>query len=151
MKRIFAWIPVLLVMFLFASCKDKDSNGTPVPMEKEKILVTYPWKLKEITDLAGKSVPADKWDITARMLPSMNFEFQAGNKVFARGIGDSQVVNGGTWFLKEDGKVVDIDISGFKGTFGLAELSVSKMKLTRKMPISGVEQETVMVFDPVIK
>lgn len=151
MKRIFTLIPVLLVMFLFSSCKDKDNNATPAPTAKDKILVTYPWKLKEITDVSGKAVPVEQWDATARSLPFMNFEFQSGNKVFARSIGDSQVVNGGTWYLKEEGTVVDIDISGFKGVFGLAELSVSRMKLTRKMPISGVEQETIMVFDPVIK
>jgi hypothetical protein len=151
MKRIFSLIPALVILFFVSSCGDKDNNGTAQPTEKDKILVNYPWALKEVTDMSGKAIPSGQWDATAKLLPSMNFEFQSGNKVIARGVGDGQAVNGGTWYIIQEGKVLDINISGFKGEFGLQELTNSKMRLTRKMPVAGVEQETIMVFDPVIK
>lgn len=81
----------------------------------------------------------------------MNIEFVAGNKVYARGIADPQVINGGTWYLIEDSKILDIDIVSFKGKFGVEELSNSKMRLKSTMPVSGVDQETIMVFEPVVK
>jgi hypothetical protein len=37
------------------------------------------------------------------------------------------------------------------GRIWLEELTSSKMKLKSKMPVNGVEQETIMVFQPVIK
>lgn len=151
MKRIFTLLPVLLVLFLVSACKDKDNNATPQPTEMDKILVNYPWALKDVTDLSGKAIPAGQWDATAKALPSMNFEFQAGNKVVARGIGDAQVVNGGTWYIIQEGKILDININGFKGEFGLQELTNSKMRLSRKMPVNGVEQDAIMVFEPVVK
>ena len=151
MKRIFKLIPLFTILFFIASCKDKDNNGTTLPTEKDKILVNYPWSLTAVTDLSGKTIASSQLNETTRLLPLLNFEFQAGNKVFARGIGDSQVVNGGTWYLIQDGKVIDINVSGFKGEFGLEELSNTKMRLKSKMPVGGVEQETIMVFAPVIK
>ena len=81
----------------------------------------------------------------------MQIQFVTGNKVFARGVNDQQVINGGTWYLIEDNKIVDIDITGFKGQFGVEELTNSTMKLKSTMPVSGVDQETIMVFSPVIK
>lgn len=153
MKRILAFIPVMVLMILISSCGSKDNNVTPEPAltGKDKILVNYPWKVISITDLSGKEIAKNKWDATAQALPNMNFEFQTGNKVFARGIGDFQVVNGGTWYLTKENTVLDINITGFKGEFGVQELTNSKMKLTRKMPIDGTDQETVMVFEPVVK
>ena len=151
MKRIFTLIPLLTVLFFITSCKDKDNNGTALPTEKDKILVNYPWSLTGVTDLSGKTISPSQLNETTRLLPLLNFEFQAGNKVFARGIGDSQVVNGGTWYLVQDSKVIDINVTGFKGEFGLEELSNSRMRLKSTMPVNGVDQETIMVFAPVIK
>ena len=151
MKRIFGIFPVLAVLFLLVSCGGKDNNVTPVPTAKDKILVNYPWKMSEVTDLSGKIISSEKLNIQTNAIPLMEIQFVTGNKVYARGINDSQVINGGTWFLKDDSKILDIDIIGFKGQFGLEELTNSKMRLKSTMPVSGVDQETIMVFAPVIK
>jgi hypothetical protein len=151
MKRIFTLIPVLVVLFLASSCKDKDKEGTPQPTEKDKILVNYPWNLTGVTDLSGKAISANQLNETTRFLSLMNFEFQTGNKVVARGTGDSQVINGGTWYLVDDARTLDIKVTGFSGLFGLQELTNSRMKLKSTMPVNGVDQETIMVFAPVIK
>jgi len=151
MKRIFTLIPVLLLLFLVSSCKDKDNNATPQPTEMGKILVNYPWNMKNVTDLSGKIIAENQLDVVARGLPTMNIEFQTGNKVFARGVSDPQVVNGGTWYIIEEGKALDIDVSMIKGAFYIEELSNTKMRLRRKMPVGGVEQDAIMVFEPVVK
>ncbi|TDE10476.1 hypothetical protein E0F88_27730 [Dyadobacter psychrotolerans] len=148
MKRIFTLIPVLAILFFISSCKDKDNN---LPTETDKILVNYPWNLTSVTDLSGKTISPTQLNETTRFLPLMNIEFQTGNKVVARGIGDSQVINGGTWYLINENKMIDINVSGFKGQFGLEELSNSKMRLKSTMPVGGVDQEAIMVFTPVIK
>ncbi len=149
MKHLFRLSGFLLFVLIAASCKDK--NETPKPTEKDKILVNYPWRMSAVTDLSGKSIAFEKLNLLTQGIPSMNIEFVAGNKVYARGIADPQVINGGTWYLIEDSKILDIDIVSFKGKFGVEELSNSKMRLKSTMPVSGVDQETIMVFEPVVK
>ena len=151
MKRIFNLIPLLAVILFVSSCKDKDKNASPQPTEMSKILVTYPWNLISVTDLSGKAIPQNQLDLVARSLPEMNIEFQAGNKVLARSIADSQVANGGTWYLTEDNKGLDINVSMIKGIFGIVELTNSTMRLKKAMPVGGVEQEAIMVFAPVVR
>jgi hypothetical protein len=152
MKRILNLIPLLVVLLFISSCKDKDKDATPQPTEMSKILVTYPWHLKSVTDLSGKAIPDNQLDVVTRtILPSLNIEFQAGNKVFARGVNDPQVANGGTWYLTEDNKGLDINVSMIAGIFHIVELTNNTMRLRKEMPIGGVEQEAIMVFGPVVK
>ena len=151
MKRIFTLIPVFVILIFASSCKDKDNNATPQPTEMGKILVSYPWNMKTVTDVTGKVIPENQWDIVARSLPHMNIEFQTGNKVFARGVGDPKVENGGSWYISEDGKALDIDVIGIEGAFFIEELSNTRMRLRKKMPVAGVEQDGIMVFEPVVR
>ena len=151
MNRIFKFLPALAILFLLSSCGDKDNNGTVQETEKDKILINYPWKMASVTDLAGNTISPEKLNFQSQSLPSMEIEFVAGNKVYAKGVNDSQVINGGTWYLTDNLTILDIDISGFAGKFGIEELTNSKMRLKSTMPVSGVDQETIMVFNPVIK
>ena len=151
MNKIFNLLSALTFLFLLNSCGDKDNNVTPQPTEKDKILVNYPWKMTNVTDLSGKVIGTEKLNQQTKLIPLMEIQFVTGNKVYAKGATDSQVINGGTWYLIENTKVLDIDISGFAGKFGVEELTNSKMRLKSTMPVGGVDQETIMVFDPVIK
>jgi len=150
MKRIYSLLPLLGILLLLNSCGGKDNNVTVEPSAKDKILVSYPWKMSEVTDLTGQTISKEKLNLQTQYIPSMEIQFNAGNKVYAKDV-TSQVLNGGTWYLIEDSKVLDIDIIGFKGKFGVEELTNSKMRLKSTMPVSGVDQETIMVFAPVIK
>jgi len=150
MKRIFNLLPLLIVMLFLNSCGDKDNTAKPQPTEKDKILINYPWKMTRVTNLAGTDIAREKLDLQTRIIVELNIEFVTGNKVYAKD-GQSQVINGGTWYLIEDMKVLDVKITGFTGQFGVEELTNSKMRLKSKMPVSGVEEETIMVFEPVIK
>ena len=150
MNKIFNLLSALTFLFLLNSCGDKDNNVTPQPTEKDKILVNYPWKMSKVTDLSGQDIAREKLDLQTRIITELDIQFVSGNKVYAKDA-QSQVINGGTWYLIEDSKVLDINISGFTGKFGVQELTNSTMKLKSTMPVSGVDQEAIMVFAPVIK
>lgn len=150
MKKIFTLVPFLGILFLLTSCGGKDNKVTPEPTAKDKILINYPWKMYDVTDLSGQTISKEKLNLQTQYIPSMEIQFNTGNKVYAKDV-TSQVLNGGTWYLINESKVLDIDIIGFKGQFGVEELTNSKMRLKSTMPVSGVDQETIMVFAPVIK
>lgn len=151
MKRLLLFVPLLFLSVLVFSCKDKDKEETPQPTEKSKILVNYPWRMYSVTDLSGKEIPSNQLNAQTQGIKLMDIQFQQNAVVKAIDQRSSQVINGGTWYLIDEEATLDIKISGFSGEFGLQELSNSKMKLKSKMPVNGVEQETLMVFQPVIK
>lgn len=151
MKRLLLFVPVLFLSLLVISCKDKDKNETPEPTAKNKILVNYPWRMSSVTDLSGKEIPKSQLSGETKFILEMDIQFQQNATVKALDQNSSQVINGGTWSLINEEKALDIKISGFSGEFGLEELTNSRMKLKSKMPVGGVEQEAIMVFQPVIK
>ncbi|OJV15935.1 MAG: hypothetical protein BGO21_30665 [Dyadobacter sp. 50-39] len=151
MKRLLLFVPVLFFSLLVISCKDKDKEQTPEPTAKSKILVNYPWRMSSVTDLSGKDIPKNQLSGDTKFILEMDIQFQQNATVRALDQSSSQVINGGTWYLINEEKALDIKIVGFSGEFGLEELTNSRMKLKSKMPINGVEQEAIMVFQPVIK
>ncbi|MCE7071089.1 MULTISPECIES: hypothetical protein [Dyadobacter] len=154
MRRLLLIAPLFLALFLVACDKDKKENPDPNPQlsEKDKILINYPWRMSDVTDLNGKTIPLNLLNTQTRAIKEvMDIQFLQNNVTKAIDQGSKQVINGGTWYLKNDDKMLDIKISGFSGEFGVVEISNSKLKLKSKMPVDKVEQETIMVFEPVIK
>jgi len=151
MKRLLLFVPVLFLSLLVISCDDKDKNENPEPTAKNKILVNYPWRMSSVTDLSGKEISENQLNVDTKYIKQMDIKFQENARVNALDQKSSQVINGGTWSLINEEKTLDIKIIGFSGEFGLEELANSKMRLKSKMPVNGVEQEAIMVFQPVIK
>jgi hypothetical protein len=151
MKRLLLFVPLLFLSLFVLSCKDKDKEETPEPTTKSKILVNYPWRLTKVTDLSGKDISENQLGTDTKYILKMDIQFQQNATVRALDQNSSQVINGGTWYLINEEKALDIKIIGFSGEFGLEELTNSTMKLKSKMPVNGTEQETIMVFQPVIK
>lgn len=152
MKRLLLFTPLLLTLFLLGCSKDNEKNETPELTEKDKILINYPWRMSTVTDLAGKDISFNQLNTQTRAIKEiMDIQFLQNNVTKAIDQGSKQVINGGTWYLINDNKTLDIKISGFSGEFGVEELTNSKLRLKSMMPVNGVEQETIMVFEPVIK
>ncbi|WP_353720844.1 hypothetical protein [Dyadobacter sp. 676] len=151
MKRLLLFVPILFLSLLVFSCGDKDNDETPQPTQKSKILVNYPWRMYSVTDLSGKEIPENQLDAQTKGIKEMDIQFQQNATVRAFDQNSSQVINGGTWYLINDEKTLDIKIIGFSGEFGLEELTNTKMRLKSKMTVNGKEQEAVMVFQPVVK
>lgn len=107
--------------------------------------------MTSVTDLKGVAISPNQLNLETRAISEMEIQFLQNNVVKAKDKNTQQVTNGGTWALQEDTNILDIKISGFSGAFGVEEISNSKLKLKNKMPVNGVEVETIMVFDPVIK
>ena len=151
MKKLLLLTCLFLALFVSACDKSKDNKETPQPTEKAKILVNYPWRMSTVTDTTGKDIPMNLLNTQTQAIKSvMDIQFKQNNTTFAIDQNSKQVLNGGTWYLIEDSKTLDIDISGFKGKFGVEELTNSKMRLKSTMPVNGKDQETIMVFQPVI-
>jgi hypothetical protein len=150
MKQILSLSGLFVFMLVANSCKD--NNETVKPTEKDKILINYPWRMSTVTDLSGNVIATNKLnDQTQAIGKYMDIQFLQNNVTKALDRSSSQVINGGTWYLKDESKTLDINVVGFVGQFGVEELTNSKLRLKSKMPVSGVEQETIMVFDPVVK
>jgi hypothetical protein len=151
MNRLINFVAVFAILFLLGSC-GKDSDDPAKPTEKSKILVNYPWRMTSVTDLNGKVVATSQLnDQTKAIAGYMDIQFLANNVTKALDRGDSHVINGGTWYLIDNATTLDIVIDGFSGKFGVVELTNSKLKLKSTMPVAGVDTETYMVFEPVIK
>ena len=152
MKRLFLFTSLVLTLFLAGCDKDKDKNETPQPTEKDKILINYPWRMTTVTDLAGKDIPFNQLNTQTQAIKQvMDIQFLQNNVTKAIDQRSKQVINGGTWYLIEENKVLDINISGFAGEFGVEEITNSKLRLKGTMPVNGKDQETIMVFAPVIQ
>ena len=151
MNRIINLVAVFAILFLLGSCS-KDNDDTVKPTEKSKILVNYPWRMTSVTDLSGKTIATSQLNEQTKAIADyMDIQFQANNVTKALERKTSQVLNGGTWYLIEEAGTLDIAVSGFSGKFGVAELTNSKLRLKSTMPVGGVDTETYMVFEPVIK
>ncbi|KAA6441206.1 hypothetical protein FEM33_03545 [Dyadobacter flavalbus] len=152
MRRLLLFTPLFLTMFLLGCSKDNEKNETPDLTEKDKILINYPWRMKTVTDLSGNDISFNQLNTQTRAIKEvMDIQFLQNNVTKAIDQGSKQVINGGTWYLINDNKTLDIKISGFSGAFGVEELTSSKLRLKSVMPVNGVDQETIMVFEPVIK
>ncbi|KQS34208.1 hypothetical protein [Dyadobacter sp. Leaf189] len=151
MKKLLLLASLVLGLFMVACDKDKDKNEKPQPTEKDKILVNYPWRMSKVTDLSGKDIPFNLLNTQTQAIKQvMDIQFMQNNVTKAIDQRSKQVINGGTWYLIDEGATLDISISGFAGKFGVEELTNSRMRLKSTMPVDGVDQETIMVFEPVI-
>jgi hypothetical protein len=150
-KNLFRLSFVFLLAGFMIACSKDDDKKVPTPGGSDKdALVTYPWRLIDVTDVNGNKIPENKLDVTTNFLFELNFAFAANNTVKAQDK-TGQVQNGGTWYLKEDNKILDIDVSGFKGQFEIKALSNSKMSLQNDLKVGGVDQKGILVFAPVIR
>lgn len=150
-KNLFRLSLFMFLAGIIVACDKDDDNKKPEPGGSGKeILVTHPWKLIDVTDVNGNRVPANKLDVTTNYLFALNFAFAANNTVKAQDE-TGQVQNGGTWYLKDDNKILDIDVSGFKGQFEVKGLTNSKMSLQNDLKIGGEDQKGILVFEPVIR
>ncbi len=139
------------MLLAFAGITACNNKGKEVgPGSAEKALVSNPWKLKSIKDVQGAEVPMSQLNFQTQAIYSMRIEFQ-NNKIVKAYDEAGQASNGGVWSLIEGDKVLDIDIVGFSGKFGVTELTSGKMSLKNNVPVGGADKEVIMSFEPVIR
>jgi hypothetical protein len=144
------YILAALLMLLTVAC-DKDTKTDPQETDKSKVLITNPWRLVNVTDASGKSIPTNQLNFETQAIYLFDIQFFDNNVTKALDRTSKQVVNGGTWYLIENNQILDIEVSQFKGKFPIKELSRSKLTLGNTVPVNGVNQEARLVFEPVVK
>lgn len=150
MNRQINTLLVLFVALLLFSCQDKKDPEPQTAEAKGEVLIKNPWRLKDVTDASGKSIPLNQLSIETTAIYFFDIQFFDNNVTKALDRVSKQVVNGGTWYLIEEGQTLDIQVSQFKGKFGIKELTTSKLILSNKVPVNGVSQDANLVFEPVI-
>lgn len=144
------YVLAALLMVFTVSC-NKDTKIDPQDIDRGKVLINNPWRLTNVTDASGKSIPQNQLNIETQAIYFFDIQFFDNNVTKALDRTSKQVVNGGTWYLIENNEVLDIEVSQFKGKFPIKELSRSKMTLSNIVPVSGVNQEARLVFEPVVQ
>jgi hypothetical protein len=148
MKRLSFLAVLFVAMSMVVSCKKKNNPEPIAPSDRTEVVAARPWKLNQITDTQGAVINRNRLDVVTQAIFGMEFLFQKNNIVRATDAITKQVQNGGTWYLVDEGKSMDIEVSQFKGRFEIISLSNSKLVLRNKVPVSGVSTDANMEFIP---
>ena len=103
---------ILTLVSFAVACKDNDKEPTNASV---KILTANYWKLDRYTDANGKTLGTNDLNSQAQAIFALEFEFREDNVTRGRDKASKQYLNGGTWALKDDNKILDIQIVGFGG------------------------------------
>lgn len=137
---------VVLSVFLM-NCKGSDTPG--VQTRNELIKATN-WQLSRITTTDGQTIAGNKLNTSTNLIFALDIQFKENNVVRAADKVSKQILNAGTWAFVENDTKVDVNVTGFKGVFGVVELTNNKLILRNKVPISGVDTDANMEFVPSI-
>ena len=114
----------IVLIFFALACKDSGTTD-----ESTKIITSNYWKLDRFTDISGRTLSQNELNSQAQGIFGFDFEFRDDNVTRGRDRVTKQIVNAGTWYLKSENKILDIQIIGFGGEFKVLELSKSKLVL----------------------
>lgn len=136
----------ILSIFLL-NCKGKD---TPVAQTRTELIKASNWTLSRIATTDGQTVAGNKLNTSTLIIFALDIQFKDNNVVRAADKVSKQIINAGTWAFVENDTKVDVNVTGFKGVFGVVELTNNKLILRNKVPISGVDTDANMEFVPSI-
>ncbi|MFN8348706.1 MAG: hypothetical protein U0X91_27145 [Spirosomataceae bacterium] len=141
---------LFLLAFVGVSC-DRTNNGTtPTPGQTVSILTTNPWKVEKITDLNGNTINKELLPLSAQAFFGANIQFYEDKTVKAIDPVARQVLNGGSWSLLENEKILDIDIKDFKGTYPINKLERSRMSLRHSTVFNGLTFDVYLELVPAL-
>lgn len=139
---------VLVVLSIFLmNCKGTD---TPSVQTRTELIKASNWQLSRITTTDGQTVAGNKLNTSTNLIFALDIQFKENNVVRASDKVSKQILNAGTWSFVENDTKVDVNVTGFKGVFGVVELTNNKLVLRNKVPISGVDTDANMEFVPSI-
>lgn len=153
MKNVKSLLLAAALLLLVTACNKEtaDPQKPDSSATKDKVLISNPWRLVNVTDASGKAIPQNQLGVETLAIYLFDIQFFDNNVTKAIDRTSRQVVNGGTWYLKENDQILDIEVNAFKGKFGIKELSRAKMTLSNEIPVKGVNQQANLVFEPVVK
>ena len=151
----------LLLILLFSisifSCA-KEGNTDPSLTEEEKLKVATTQKVEAIKSTewvingftTADNTPIDPalFSGDAKFIDQLTYTFDNSGIVRSYDKVSKQAQAYGTWGLVENATKLEINIQGFKGTFGVIELSKTKMILRNNIKYNSLEIPVNMVFIP---
>jgi len=142
------FLPLLFLLGLATTACDRD-NPTPTGTDdKAQLLKSTVWKLDRVATPDNQTISPGRLNVETQAIFNVNIEFRDPDITRAIDQASKQVVNGGTWKLAENNTILDVDVTGFKGKFKLAELSRTKLVLGNSIPVDGQFREANMEFSP---
>ncbi|PLK45217.1 hypothetical protein C0V77_08305 [Emticicia sp. TH156] len=109
-----------------AACKSDGNNPATASV---KILSANYWKLDRYTDVNGKTLGNNELNSQAQAIFDLEFEFREDNVTRGRDRVSKQIKNAGTWYLKSNNTIMEIQITGFGGDFKVIQLANTKLIL----------------------
>ncbi|UTA67210.1 hypothetical protein [Emticicia sp. 21SJ11W-3] len=117
----------ILMLSVFAvACKSDGNNPATASV---KILSANYWKLDRYTDVNGKTLGNNELNSQAQAIFDLEFEFREDNVTRGRDRVSKQIKNAGTWYLKSNNTIMEIQITGFGGDFKVIQLANTKLIL----------------------
>lgn len=142
------FLPFVLLLGVVATACDRD-NPTPTGTDdKAQLLKSTLWKLDRVATPDNQTISPGRLNVETQAVFRVNIEFRDPDITRAIDQDSKQVLNGGTWKLAENNTILDVDVTGFKGKFKLAELSRTKLVLGNSIPVDGQFREANMEFSP---
>jgi hypothetical protein len=142
MKKILFFFAITLLV----SCKSEGDSPAPAPTVQET-LVANNWRLTRLVSLSGEVIAENRLNASTKALYDLDFQFTDRFVTRAMDKVSKQVVNSGTWSLKENDKVLNVNVIGFRGDFGV-NFPKPRMTLKNRVPVSGQDQDVLMEFEP---
>ncbi|WP_101725869.1 MULTISPECIES: hypothetical protein [Emticicia] len=117
---------ILMLSVFAAACKSDGNNPATASV---KILSANYWKLDRYTDVNGKTLGNNELNSQAQAIFDLEFEFREDNVTRGRDRVSKQIKNAGTWYLKSNNTIMEIQITGFGGDFKVIQLANTKLIL----------------------
>jgi hypothetical protein len=139
-------LPILLISISVFSCS-KEENVDPNTAKTDAIKGSE-WVISSFT--TADNTPIDPLLFTgdAKFINQLTYIFDNKGVVRSYDKVSKQAQAYGTWGLVENATKLEINIQGFKGTFGVIELSKTKMILRNNIKYNNLEIPVNMVFIP---
>ncbi|MES2517299.1 MAG: hypothetical protein V4585_04275 [Bacteroidota bacterium] len=132
--------------FTIFSCS-KDQSQDPAVTKSEAIKSTE-WVVDGFTTADNTPIDPALFSGDAKFINQLTYIFDNTGTVRSYDKISKQAQAYGTWGLTESDTKLDINIQGFKGTFGVIELSKQKMILRNNIKYNNVDVPVNMVFIP---
>lgn len=140
----------LLLIFLisisvFSCAKDEiiDPNLT-----KTEAIKSTEWIINGFTNTDNTPIDPALFSGDSKFIDQLTYVFDNTGIVRSYDKVSKQAQSYGTWGLIENSTKLEINIQGFKGTFGVIELSKLKMILRNNIKYNNLEIPVNMVFIP---
>lgn len=138
-------LTILFSLCIFSCVKDQviDPN-----LAKSDAIKSTEWVISGFTTADNTPIDPALFTGDAKFIDQLTYIFDNAGVVRSYDKVSKQAQSYGTWGLIENSTKLDININGFKGTFGVIELSKTKMILRNNIKYNNTDIPVNMVFIP---